>query len=174
MAPAGLKKTARRDRTRRGSPEAIEKRRAARRFNDLLAGEARAAKLDGRTEKKRQRLLKELREGQLRASGKGLKPIDVLLRVDELLALGEPVASLKKALKPPRPVPSSDEVVDGVRQLHVAYGFRAEAYAFVGIDEATLKRAGVGKPATSGKAGAAKRLGLASLGRSGGASRRAA
>ncbi len=134
---------ARSDRSRRGSPEAIEKRRAARRFNDLLSGEARASRLDGRTEKKRQRLLEELREGHLRASGKGLKPIDILLRVDELLSLGEPVASIKKALKPPRPVVTTDEVVDGVKQLHSAYGFRPEAYAFVGIDDATLKRAGV-------------------------------
>ena len=37
---------------RRGSPEAIEKRRAARVFNDVLGGRGTASqKLDGRTEK---------------------------------------------------------------------------------------------------------------------------
>ena len=169
--PAGVKKTIRRDTSRRGSPEAIEKRRAARRFNDLLASESRPGRLDGRTEKKRQRLLKELKDGQLRASGKGLKPIDILQRIDELLALGEPLVALKKALKPPRPVVSSDEVIAGVKQLHEAYGFRPEAYAFVGIDEATLRRAGVAK---SGRALGPKRAGLASASRSGGAGRRAA
>src|ERR1700722_14776112 len=52
---------------RRGSPEAIEKRRAARLFNDVLGGRgASAQKLDGRTEKRRQRLLKELADGMAR------------------------------------------------------------------------------------------------------------
>jgi hypothetical protein len=157
-----------RSQTKRGSPEAIEKRRAARRFNDLLSGEGRASRLDGRTEQKRQRLLDELREGQLRASGKGLKPIDILLRVDALLALGEPIAAIKKALKPPRPVPSTDEVVDGVKQLHGAYGFRAGAYAFVGIDESTLKRAGVLKTLAAGKSPEAGRSPVAGHGPPGG------
>ena len=54
---------------RRGSPEAIEKRRAARVFNDVLGGRASGAhKLDGRTEKRRQRLLKELEDGMARTA----------------------------------------------------------------------------------------------------------
>ncbi len=54
---------------RRGSPEAIEKRRAARLFNDILGGRsAGAKKLDGRTEKRRQRLLRELEAGTARGS----------------------------------------------------------------------------------------------------------
>src|SRR5260370_22291768 len=66
---------------RRGSPEAIEKRRVARVFNDILGGRGAAAhKLDGRTEKRRQRLLKELEAGKARGS-RELKPLDVLQRV---------------------------------------------------------------------------------------------
>ena len=126
----------------RASPQAVEKRRAARQFNDVLLGGSRASKLDGRTEKRRRRLLEELAKGTARTGGRELKPIDVLLRVQALLDLEEPVASIKKACKPPRAVAASESVVEGVRALHKAYGFSAEAYAFVGIDEATLKRAG--------------------------------
>src|SRR5512146_414104 len=62
---------------RRGSPEAIEKRRVARVFNDVLGGRlASAHKLDGRTEKRRQRLLAELEAGKARGS-RELKPLDV-------------------------------------------------------------------------------------------------
>jgi len=62
---------------RRGSPEAIEKRRVARVFNDILGGRgASAHKLDGRTEKRRQRLLKELEAGCARGT-RELKPLDL-------------------------------------------------------------------------------------------------
>src|SRR5215813_11555497 len=65
---------------RRGSPEAIEKRRVARVFNDILGGRgASSHKLDGRTEKRRQRLLKELEAGKARGS-RELKPLDILQR----------------------------------------------------------------------------------------------
>ncbi len=127
----------------RASIEAVEKRRAARNFNDVLLGGSRPTRLDGRTEKRRLRLLDELRRGAVRSGGKDLKPIDVLLRVQALLDLEEPIASIRKTAKPSRPVPVSDQVVEGVRTLHRAYGFAVEAYQFVGIDEATLRKAGV-------------------------------
>ncbi len=127
----------------RASLEAVEKRRAARHFNDVVLGGSRSARLDGRTEKRRLRLLEELGRGTVRSGGKELKPIDVLLRVQALLDLDEPLASIRKACKPARAVPLSEEVVEGVRTLHRAYGFAPEAYQFVGIDLATLKRAGV-------------------------------
>lgn len=128
---------------RRGSPEAIEKRRAARMFNDVLGGRGLAAqKLDGRTEKRRQRLLKELEDGISRGS-RDLKPLDVLQRVEQLLDLGEPLASIRKISKR-RPPPSFPEgVVDVVGRLHKAYGFRPETYRFVGITEEVLREAGV-------------------------------
>src|SRR5262245_24440308 len=87
---------------RRGSPEAVEKRRAARAFNQALrGGGAGAPAVDGRTERRRKRLLKELAAGTARR--RELKPIDILCRVQELLALGEPLASLRKACPRPRP-----------------------------------------------------------------------
>lgn len=126
----------------RASREAIEKRRAARLFNEVLLGRGpRPGALDGRTERRRTRLLRELAAA---AAGKReLKPIDVLSKVQALLALGEPLASLRKAYPPRRPVEATDAVVDGVRRIHLAYGFSVEAYRFVGLDDAVLRGAGV-------------------------------
>jgi hypothetical protein len=128
--------------TRRASPEAVEKRRAARLFNQALLGDARPAR-DGRTERRRKRLLKELAEGVARGGKRELKPIDVLSRVQELLALGEPIASIRKACPRPRPVEITDEIVEGIRRIHRAYTFPVEAYAFVGLPEDALRKAGV-------------------------------
>lgn len=128
---------------RRGSPEAIEKRRVARVFNDILGGHGSAAsKLDGRTEKRRQRLLKELEAGKARGA-KELKPLDVLQRVQELLELGEPLASIRKVAKVKKAAVEPDAIVDVVERLHRAYGFRPEVYRFVGIGEDVLREAGV-------------------------------
>ena len=127
---------------RRGSPDVVKKRRAARHFNELLAG-ASGPKRDGRTEKRRARMLEELRDGLARATRRPLKPIDVLTRVHDLLALGESLSALRKICRPVRAVVMSEEVVAGVKSLHEAYRFAPEIYAFVGIDEATLRRAGV-------------------------------
>jgi hypothetical protein len=130
--------------SRRASPDVVQKRRVARQFNDLLLGTGGGTgRLDGRTEKRRQRLLEELREGVARSNAAPLKPIDVLSRVASLLALETPLAMIRKFARPARKVTSSDEVVDGIRKLHGAYAFPPEVYAFVGIDDETLKRAGV-------------------------------
>ena len=128
---------------RRGSPEAIEKRRAARIFNDVLGGRgAGAAKLDGRTEKRRQRLLRELEEGQARGT-KELKPLDVLQRVQELMDLGEPLSSIRKVAKVRKNTLPEESMVDIVERLQKAYSFRPEVYRFVGIGEDILRTAGV-------------------------------
>lgn len=130
--------------SRRASPDVVQKRRVARQFNDLLLGTVGgASRLDGRTEKRRQRLLEELREGAARGNGAPLKPIDVLSRVAALLALETPLTTIRRVARPARKVIPSDDVVDGIRKLHEAYGFPPEVYAFVGIDEQTLRRAGV-------------------------------
>jgi hypothetical protein len=131
---------------RRGSVEAVEKRRAGRSFNEVLSGLAGSGKvLDGRTEKRRQRMLKELVAGET-IRRKPLKPLDILLRAQELLTLGETVASLREALKgKKRPRVAGPSVVDAVRKLHRAYGFRYETYRFVGIDDETLEAAGLRK-----------------------------
>jgi hypothetical protein len=128
---------------RRGSPEAIEKRRAARIFNDVLGGHGSAAqKLDGRTEKRRQRLLTELENGLARGS-RELKPLDILQRVQELMDLGEPVSAIRKVAKVRKTSIPSDSIVDVVERLHKAYNFRPEAYRFVGIGDDVLRGAGV-------------------------------
>src|SRR5579871_1192002 len=112
---------------RRGSPEAIEKRRAARLFNDVLGGRGSAAqKLDGRTEKRRQRLLKELEDGKARGQHE-LKPLDVLQRVQELMDLGEPLSSIRKVARVRKTNLPPDSIVSVVQRLHAAYGFRPEA-----------------------------------------------
>jgi hypothetical protein len=128
---------------RRGSPEAIEKRRVARVFNDILGGRgASSHKLDGRTEKRRQRLLKELEAGKARGS-RELKPLDILQRVQELMDLGEPLSSIRKVTKVKKSSVSPESIVGVVERLHRAYSFRPEVYRFVGIDEDVLREAGV-------------------------------
>jgi hypothetical protein len=126
---------------RRGSPEAIEKRRAARFFNDVLGGRASSQRLDGRTQKRRQRLLKELETGKARGT-RDLKPLDVLLRVQELLELGEGVSALRKVVKVKK-VGFGDDVPLAISRLHKAYNFRPEVYRFVGIGDELLKEVGV-------------------------------
>ena len=128
---------------KRGSPEAIEKRRVARVFNDILGGRgAASAKLDGRTEKRRQRLLKELEAGKARGS-RELKPLDILQRVQELMDLGEPLSSIRKVTKVKKSAVAPEAIVGVVERLHRAYSFRPEVYRFVGIGEDVLREAGV-------------------------------
>jgi len=128
---------------RRGSPEAIEKRRVARVFNDILGGRGAAVnKLDGRTEKRRQRLLKELEAGKARGS-RELKPLDILQRVQELMDLGEPLSSIRKVTKVRKSAVAPEAIVGVVERLHRAYAFRPEVYRFVGIPEEVLREAGV-------------------------------
>lgn len=128
---------------RRGSPEAIEKRRVARVFNDILGGRgSTVGKLDGRTEKRRRRLLKELEAGKARGS-RELKPLDVLQRVQELMDLGEPLSSIRKVAKVRKSTVEPEAIVGVVERLHRAYSFRPEVYRFVGIGEEVLREAGV-------------------------------
>jgi hypothetical protein len=128
---------------RRASPEAVAKRRAARAFNEVVLGPGPGPRAgDGRTERRRRRMLHELAQGAT-GSGHELKPIDVLLRVQALLDLGETVASISAARALPEPVKTTDALVEGVRRLHQAYAFAPEVYRFVGIGEAALVMAGV-------------------------------
>ncbi len=138
-----MAKAAAKPQNRRGSPEAIEKRRAARQFNDVLGGRgASAQKLDGRTEKRRQRLLKELEDGKARGH-RDLKPLDVLQRVQELMDLGETLSSIRKVAKVRKTNLAPESLLDIVHRLHEAYKFRPEAYRFVGIGDDILRGAGV-------------------------------
>lgn len=129
---------------RRGSPEAVAKRRAARAFNEAVLGQASRGP-DGRTERRRRRLLQELADGRT-SGGQALKPLDVLLRAQALLELGDTLATLIEARTPPASLPVTDELVARVRALHEAYGLAPEVYRFVGIDDATLSLAGIERP----------------------------
>jgi hypothetical protein len=136
----------------RRRPETIRKRRAARAFNELLLGPKTAP--DGRHERRRTRLLRELRQ---HASGKApLKPVDVLGRVDALLELDTELAVIEAAVPPPPSLPASPELVQRLRALHEAYGFREACYRFVGIDARQLRIARVKKArGSAAKRGAA-------------------
>jgi hypothetical protein len=143
---------------RRGSPEAIEKRRAARFFNDVLGGRSAGQRLDGRTQKRRERLLRELETGKARGT-RDLKPLDVLLRVQELLELGEGVSALRKVVKVKK-TGLGEDIPIAITRLHKAYNFRPEVYRFVGIGEDVLKEVGViaeKRPRGDARAAAPKR-----------------
>lgn len=128
----------------------------ARVFNDLLGAGATSNRLDGRTEKRRQRLLKELEEGKARGLHE-LKPLDVLQRVQELLELGETLTAIRKVTKVKKSAAQPEVVVELVARLHRAYSFRPEVYRFVGIGEDVLRSAGVLGDLKRGRAQAGKR-----------------
>ena len=88
------------------------------------------------------RLLKELEAGKARGS-RELKPLDILQHVQELMDLGEPLASIRKVAKIRKNVLPPDHIVDVIERLHRAYSFRPEVYRFVGIGEDVLRDAGV-------------------------------
>lgn len=119
---------------RRGSPEAVEKRRLARKLNRLLTeGSDATAHSDGRTERRKQRLLKELEEGT-RADPPTLKPIEVLQHAHDLLALNVPLATVRRAVKVAvRPAVDPDEARALLAKLQEAYDFRPEVYEFLGL-----------------------------------------
>ena len=118
----------------RGSAEAIEKRRVARQLNTLFGGGAgQSGKLDGRTEKRRQRLLKELKEGK---AGQPLKPIEIVTHANELLEMGETLSTIRKnGVKTPKlEFDGSDEKRETVLRAQDAYGFRPDVWKLLGLD----------------------------------------
>lgn len=140
---AEVVKVARKSAGGRGSAEAIEKRRVARQLNSLFGtGTGTPGKLDGRTEKRRLRLLKELKEGK---SGQALKPIEIVTHANELLEMGETLAAIRKnGVKTPKfELDGSPEKVETVLRAQEAYGFRPEVWKLLGVDIAELS-AGAG------------------------------
>ncbi|MFO0650985.1 MAG: hypothetical protein U0326_32465 [Polyangiales bacterium] len=131
----------------RGSPEAVEKRRLARKLNKLLTvGSDPSALSDGRTERRRQRLLKELEEGT-RTDPPTLKPIEVLQHAHDLLTLGEPLASIRKVVRlPARPTVDPDEARALLAKLQSAYSFRPEVYEFLGLPSEVIPAEGRSEP----------------------------
>jgi hypothetical protein len=127
---------------RRGSPEAVRKRVAARHLNDVLTGrKAGSGVLDGRTEKRRLRLLKELQS-------EGLKPVDLLLKVQELLNLGETVTALRKVVPVRRTRNVPPGAAEALARMAAAYDLSVAAYRFLGLPEEVLAEAGIVEGAT--------------------------
>jgi hypothetical protein len=144
-------KVARKDSGGRGSAEAIEKRRVARQLNTLFGGPGTpTGKLDGRTEKRRQRLLKELKEGR---AGQALKPIEIVCHANELMSLGETLSSIRKnGVKAARlDLADSSEKAETVLRAQEAYGFRPEVWKLLGIDLAELEPVDAAKPIAARK-----------------------
>ena len=123
---------ARAKKTKRGSPEAIAKRRAARALNRAFDEGGAPTAMDGRTLKRKKRLMKELQEGK---RGQPLKAHEVLGHVDELLTLGETLTSIRKLkpLTPPTP-PMNPETVAIIRTTQENYGFDPRAWKVLGVD----------------------------------------
>jgi hypothetical protein len=135
--------------TRRGSPEAIAKRRAARSLNRMFDQGAVAQAMDGRTLKRKRRLLKELQEGK---RGETLKAHEVLAHVTELLGMGENLTTIRR-LKPRLP-PSpglTDDMVGVVRETQQSYSFDPRAWKLLGIDIESVM-SGAGAAEASGRA----------------------
>ncbi len=118
--------------SRRGSPEAIAKRKAARALNRLFEEGGSTGNLDGRTLKRKRRLMRELKEGK---QGKPLKALEVLAHVTELLTLGETLTSLRrlKPKLPPTPTISEESLAIYV-EAQKNYGFDPKAWKLLGVD----------------------------------------
>jgi hypothetical protein len=148
------KKSTRKAASGRGSPEAVEKRRAARQLNSLLLGTSKSAmELDGRTEKRRQRLIQELKEGR---GGEPLKPIDRLGHVNELLTIGETFSSLRKHGIKPAKATLNEEVIATAERVQAANPeIRPVAWKILGIEmseSGEVVRGGESAPRRRGKA----------------------
>lgn len=127
---------AKRTPSRRGAPEAIAKRKVARALNTLFTKNGHATNgVDGRTAKRRARLMKELKEGR---NGRPLKPIEVLAHASELLAAGESLGDLRKMSSAPK-LPATDESFELVRTVQSQYGFDPRAWRLLGLDPKLLE-----------------------------------
>lgn len=140
---------ARSKKTKRGSPEAIAKRRAARALNRLFDEGGSPAAMDGRTLKRKKRLIKELKEGK---QGKPLKAHEVLGHVDELLKLGETLTTIRKMkpLTPPTPT-LDDETVSVIKATQATYDFDPKAWKILGVDIHKVVGGGGSEPRTKKK-----------------------
>ena len=126
------------------SVEAGTKRSIARRFNDLLAfrGKDIPKTEDKRTVRRLARYKQELQNGKT-SQNKVLTPLDVAMRIDELLAFGEKMADLRKLTKPRSADIDFEHLVGILKEMHPVYGYRADAYRFAGVSDQALLAAGI-------------------------------
>ncbi len=140
MAAKKAKKTTKKSRSAaakksnlRGSPEAVAKRRIARALNTVALGGGTRPDSDGRTEKRRLRLITELKEMKKGRRGTPLKPQEVLSRTQELIDLGESFASLKKAGVKPMRIQMSDELVEIIEEHAQLYKLDPQTWRMLGV-----------------------------------------
>lgn len=128
----------------KATAEASKKRSIARRFNDALAGTSSktAKSTDQRRARKLNRYRKELRKGA-KGNGQALTPLDVALRVNELLEQGEKITDLRKLVKIKTNEYDKETMVELLKEMHPVYQYRADAYRFAGVDNETLLAAGI-------------------------------
>ena len=128
---------------KKATVDAATRRSIARRFNDVLTASAPDKKeLDRRTARRLERYRSELREGRT-ARRAALTPLDVALRVNELLNYGALIADIRKLMKPRAVEFDSELLVELLKEMHPVYRLRPEAYRFAGVDNETLFAAGV-------------------------------
>jgi hypothetical protein len=125
---ATKKKTAKKktpDKTRRGSPEAVAKRRAARALNSLFEKGASVEVVDKRKAKRMERLLHELKNGR---RGKALKPIDMLSHANSLLVdFGLTTGALRR-VRSKRSAPTDPAALALYQETQATYGFDPRAW----------------------------------------------
>lgn len=105
--------------------------------------------MDGRTLKRKRRLMQELQEGK---RGEPLKAHEVLGHATELMQLlGENLSSLR-ALKPKLPArpPLTNEFLDAVRQTQSSYNYDPRAWALLGINIERVMQGASGEEASEG------------------------
>ncbi|MCA9610070.1 MAG: hypothetical protein KC619_30950 [Myxococcales bacterium] len=126
------KRAAKKAPNRRGAPDAIAKRRASRALNQLFESGGTGPGLDGRTLKRKKRLLDELKEGR---DGQPLKAVELLKHASDLLELGETLTSLRK-LKPKLPsAPTLDaDAASVIATAQTAYAFDERAWKLLGVN----------------------------------------
>lgn len=111
----------------------MEKRRAARALNAVVDALGGGVELDGRTERRKRRLVKELVSGR---RGAPLKAIDFVAHVSELLGLGESPASLRRKGVRPRKLPADPKFLAVVERTQAAYAFDLRAWKMLGVKAA--------------------------------------
>ncbi len=126
--------------------DASKKRSIARRFNDSLVGRSSRASsnrtLDQRIARRLDRYRGEL-EKDCKIGDKGLTPLDIATRVNELLKFGDRMSVIRKLTKAREIEYDSDQVVGILKEMHPIYDFRPEAYRFAGVKNEELVAAGV-------------------------------
>jgi len=117
---------------RRGAPDAIAKRRASRALNQLFESGGTGPGLDGRTLKRKKRLLDELQQGR---DGAPLKAVELLKHVSDLLELGETLTSLRKLKPKLPPTPTLDaDAASVISAAQSAYAFDDRAWKLLGVN----------------------------------------